>query len=222
MGLLLLLALVGALPAHATALPSHYAAEAIEARVIDAETKKPLEGVIVVAHWQLYEGTVGGRIPVGQLMVLETVTDSNGHFQFPAWGPKPRERGFLDEADPELLFFKSGHEYRRLTNPVRSKVNKDALRRSQWNGRTIPLKRFTGTLEEYARHLRSLSLSWAYTGNECEWKEMPRMVLAAHEQAMTFKKHRIVTSLYTIDNLVPYEGYPDKCGAREYFTEYRP
>lgn len=138
------------LPACAT--PSVYSAESIRAWVVDAETKQPLEGVVVVAHWQLFYSTVGGRVPGGQLMVLESITDRDGKYTFPAWGPKkvPQYKpqkgdiwiahipffvpdSYLDNRDPQLLLFKSGYEYQRLANEVSSKTNMASVRRSQWN-----------------------------------------------------------------------------------------
>ncbi len=123
--------------------PSQYAAEAIEAWVVDAETKKPLEGVIVTANWELEAGTVGGSIPVGQLMVMETVTDRNGRFYFPAWGSKPRGHGYLVDRDPQILMFKNGYESGGLQNTPSSKINKASLRRSEWHGKTIELQKPT-------------------------------------------------------------------------------
>lgn len=58
---------LAAVPACAT--PIRYSAEPIEAWVVDAETKQPLDGVVVTANWQLKEGTFGGSVQVGQLMV---------------------------------------------------------------------------------------------------------------------------------------------------------
>lgn len=158
--------------AHAVGLPSRYSAEAIEAWVIDAETKKPLEGVIVVAHWQLFYSTVGGRVPAGQLEIMETVTDNNGRFYFPAWGPKkvPKYKpqkgdiwiayipflapdGYLDDSDPALLLFKPGYEYAGLQNPTRSHTDHSPVRRSVWNGKTIQMTKFMGTPEEWFKML---------------------------------------------------------------------
>ncbi|NIR44012.1 MAG: hypothetical protein GWN83_08465, partial [Gemmatimonadetes bacterium] len=53
--------------------PITYSAEEIEARVVDAGTKEPLEGVIVTANWQLVGGWEG-HTPKGQMKVMETVT----------------------------------------------------------------------------------------------------------------------------------------------------
>lgn len=207
----------------ACAMPLTYTVEPLKARIIDAETRQPLEGVIVVAHWQLERGTMGGNVEAGQLAIMEVVTDQHGQLSFPGFGPKVVWNRFLVDKDPELLIFKSGYYYLALSNTYSSAIElrTHAIRRSEWDGKTIELKPFKGTLEEYGRHLRSLPLSWAYTGKECEWKRMPRMVLAAHEQTMRFKRAGIVSGLRTINALIPSEGSTDECGAREYFKEFR-
>src|SRR5690348_13390482 len=67
-----------------TTSATYYSAEPITAWVVDAETKQPLAGVNVVAHWQLEGGLEGGN-NIGQMMVMEAVTDTAGKFSFPAW-----------------------------------------------------------------------------------------------------------------------------------------
>lgn len=224
--------------AHAVGLPSRYSAEAIEAWVIDAETKKPLEGVIVVAHWQLFYSTVGGRVPAGQLEIMETVTDNNGRFYFPAWGPKkvPKYKpqkgdiwiayipflapdGYLDDSDPALLLFKPGYEYVRLQNPTRSHIDHSPVRRSVWNGKTITLKPFEGTAQDYVRHLSFLMGDLRFIEDDCQWKKTPKMLLALQKQADTFKALGIVTAIYSIDYLPTNEK---ECGSvKEYFRRYQ-
>ena len=93
---------------------NRYSAEPIEGWVIDADTKKPIEGVIVVANWQLHKSTVGGKIPAAHLNILETLTDNNGLFYFEGWESKTAQWGFFIDRDPELLFYKKGYEYRSL------------------------------------------------------------------------------------------------------------
>lgn len=56
MGLLLLLAMV--LPSCVFAPPLYWG-EVIHARVIDADTGEPVEGVVVIADWKLYGGGIG-------------------------------------------------------------------------------------------------------------------------------------------------------------------
>lgn len=206
----------------ATGIPSHYSAEAISTKVIDAETKQPLEGVVVVAHWQLYYSSVGGRVQAGQLEVMETVTGPDGVFAFPAWGPKkvpryqPKEGdvwlahvpgfapdAYLDSSDPELILFKSGYTYRRLQNPLLSTVDHSPVRRSMWNGRTIELKPFKGALEQWAGHLSFLhtSIRSILSDDQCEWKKIPRMVVAIDKQEKLFRAKGIYSPLYSVDDL---------------------
>ena len=127
----------------------YYMADPIEAKVIDAETKQPLEGVIVVAHWELVYGSPGGDSPAGQLMVMEAVTGKDGTFRFPGWGPKLAISSHLsDYRDPELVLFKSGYQSRTLTNELTGE-NKGARRRSDWNGKVIGINKFIGTRKEW-------------------------------------------------------------------------
>ena len=59
----------------------------VTARVVDAETGQPVEGVMVVANCPMRGGH---GTPAGQAMVMEAVTDKDGVFHFPWWGPSFR------------------------------------------------------------------------------------------------------------------------------------
>lgn len=216
--ILLMAVLLTALPACAAPYPSHYSAEAIEAKVIDADTKKPIDGVIVTANWQLLGG-MEGSLPLAQMQVMETQTGPDGVFRFPAWGPLKRPQGYLREDDPHLLLFKPGYEYQRLANEVRSKINHDAVRRSIWNGRTIEMKRFRGTLKEYAEHLSLLKtrLGFAYNSDNCEWKQVPRMLAAQHKEMLRLDEKQIFNTLQSVERVSGQK----KCGsAQEFFRSY--
>lgn len=63
-----------------------FTAEAINGEVVDEETGQPLAGVIIVAKWTVDESLVGRNNDL--LNVLETVTDKDGNYNFPTWGPK--------------------------------------------------------------------------------------------------------------------------------------
>ena len=219
-----LLVISSLLPLAACANTLTYSAEPITAQVIDADTQQPIKGVVVTANWQLEEGTFGGNVPAGQLMVMESVTDNEGKFSFPAWGPKRAPKGHLVADDPQLLLFKSGYEYRRLNNPYSSdrELRLRPVRRSVWNGRVIMLKPFGGSPDAYAKHLSFMPLSWAYNGDDCEWKKIPQLVAAVNKQAIAFQRQGIMSDLYTFGSLIPLPGYSDKCGAREYFKERNP
>jgi hypothetical protein len=221
-------------PAHA-GFTFYYSADPIEAQVIDAETKQPLPGVIVVAHWELNYSTLGGNTRAGQLKVMETVTDKNGTFHFPAWGPKIAIVSFLsDDQDPELLLFKSGYEYRRLYNALTGE-DKGAKRKSDWNGKTIAMRPFKGTTKEYLERFHNLNvdvdqlISWRPA--ECNWKKIPKILLAIDHERQRLTQEgvdpRTIESVYR--DLVTYQNdwFTKKgglgCGSpKEFFQRYKP
>jgi len=201
--------------------PNQYSAEAIEAWVVDAETKQPLSDVIVVANWGLHVGTIDGRKPGGQLVVMETVADKDGRFSFPAWGPKRRPfNTFLDNMDPGLALFKPGYEYRGMQNSVKSYVNNNQVRQSRWSGKTIELKKFDGNMKKYARNLSFLhtTMRSILIDGECDWKQIPKLIIAVDQQERIFRKNKIYSSLYSINDLTS-----NGCGSpEEFFRSYRP
>ena len=215
-----LMILISTLPLAACAMPLTYSAEPMQARVIDADTKQPLAGVIVTANWQLEKGTPGGNIQAGQLMVMEAVTDQDGKFAFPGWGPKTVWKGFLVNEDPQLLLFKPSYEHQRLYNKYNStrELRTRKVRRSDWDGKTLALKPFKGAQEEYADHLSFLhtSIRSIMADEDCEWKRIPRLSVAMHKQKAIFRKEKILSSLYSIEDL------PNKaCGSpKEFFKEH--
>lgn len=157
-----------------------YSAEPIEARVIDADTKKPLEGVIVTANWQLVEGTLGGSRSLGQLKVMEAATDMDGKFTFPAWGPIEVSKGHLVSEDPQLLLFRSGYHYHRLSNQYTSdrELRLRSVRRSDWNGKTIEMRPFSGVdIQAQYKNLLNFSkdvdsfATWHV--DPCQWTKLP-------------------------------------------------
>lgn len=222
---LLILICVAMLPACATLAghPLTYSAEPIEGWVVDAETKQPLEGVVVTANWELRGGaSPGGSTAIGQLMVLEAVTDKNGRFYFAAWGPIRQFKGELHNHDPKLVLFKSGYEYRILSNKSRfdAEAVLEPVRRSQWSGKTIEIERFKGTPREYAKRISSLMIDIRFIEDDCYWKQTPRMILELQHQRQLFESSGIVVAIYSVDYL-PTDKL--KCGSpKEYFRKYRP
>jgi hypothetical protein len=173
-----------------------YSAEAIEGWIVDAETNKPLEGVIVVAHWQL-KGGIEGTYPVRELKILETVTDQNGRYSFPAWGPKFAFSGNLKSQSPGILLFKEGYKFLMLSNDWYQ--GKDTSR-SDWNKKTVRLERFSGTLAQYAEALASLSSSlWSVgveigdqSGDYCGWRSFPRVLRALDRLEAEFRAAKVM------------------------------
>lgn len=101
------LVLVGGLALGACAATGLYSAGPFRGRVVDAETKKPLEGAAVLAVWykRVYGGPGG---PKSQFYEAhEVLTDANGEFTIPAldWV------GTMFVEGPELRIFKPGYGF---------------------------------------------------------------------------------------------------------------
>lgn len=197
---------------------NRYSAEPTEGWVIDADTKIPIEDVIVVADWQLHKSTIAGKIPAAHLNIMETLTDKYGLFYFNKWGPTFAKWGFFIDRDPALLFYKEGYEFHSVQNPLPSEIDSSKVRRSVWNGATIELKKFEGNLNDRASHLSLLHNSM-YTilyGDKCEWKKTPMLVLAIARQEKIFRENNVHNILSSLDDI---SGY--KCGsAEEYLDRY--
>lgn len=172
-----------------------YSAKPIEAWVVDAETKQPLEGVIVAAQWQLRYGWEGGG--AYPLTVMEAVTDKNGRFYFPAWGPKSIPEHLPSEArlkdwDPAMVLYKKDYTYLMLTNdrPIRSMSGHGSLTRtSEWDGKTISLAKFRGPLEAYELNVilfTSFVDSIVRDTRDCIWALAPRLIGALAEEEQRF------------------------------------
>lgn len=78
-----------------------------KAQIVDAETKEPLEGVVVVAVWWKGTASVGGWSEEYHDSV-EVATDRDGRFTIPArsfFSVNP----FVRYKGPEFLFFRPGY-----------------------------------------------------------------------------------------------------------------
>ena len=211
---ILTLGLISALAGCATT----YSYNPIEVHVIDAETKQPLEGVIVVAHWSLVQSTVGGNSPVGTLQVMETISDKDGRIYFSEWGPKSVYKGHLDRRGAQIELFKPGYETGSFQNSDMLWQGKHP-KTSQWHGKTVELKPFNGSLKERANMLKYLDVSLGnvitFTDN-CEWKRIPEMVIAMQREKYRLEQSGIDTSSIRGLNLFPHRNCES---AVEYFNK---
>lgn len=136
-------------------LPDEYTFTETHGTVIDAETKKPIEGLIVVGMWEL-EWT-GGPIYISDAIVTklihveESVTDEQGQFILPAPPPIKRPKYWaFHGGDPRILFFQPGYKIEFLSNYFwisswsgdRGGYTYSKVRKSYWNGKVIDLEPF--------------------------------------------------------------------------------
>jgi hypothetical protein len=196
--------------------PLLYSAKPIQAWVVDAETKQPLKDVNLTANWQLERGTMGGYVPVGQIMIMETVTDENGRFYFPAWGPKFAAQGIINSQDPQILLFKNGYHPGGADNSASE--NLSPMRTSDSDGKTLELKPFKGDSAQYLNELERLTLDLgSLSANKpCEWRHVPRMISAVHKAAVEIESTGVV-----VRPLQAFLTLPDpaRCGLPSSFFE---
>ncbi len=79
-------------------------------RVIDTETREPIEGAVVLAVWKMSTCTLGGGVST-YYDAKETVTDKNGEFEVPrlvSFNINPLY--YLDDLT-EITIFKPGYTY---------------------------------------------------------------------------------------------------------------
>lgn len=85
-----------------------YSKPEFRGRIIDAETKKPIESAVVVVLYMKWEFGGPGGGSTEPMDAKETLTDKNGDFYFPSYvtmiGPLSRERV------AEFIIFKPGYK----------------------------------------------------------------------------------------------------------------
>src|SRR5262249_40892648 len=157
------------------------------------------------------------------------VTDKDGRYVIPAWGPMVRPPLFhLEHHDPAIEIFLPGYYPRHLANAIRGTAySRDSVRVSLWDGREIALRKFTGepreymeedanskytvkvsgTLNEYANKLSALQtlLHWQMGSPSDEWHNFPRMVAALRHERERFATLGINPN-YQIDSVDTLHG----------------
>lgn len=204
---------------------STYSAKSISTTVTDVDSGQPLEGVIVVAHWRLRFGLEGGS--GADMKIMETVTDQQGHFFFPAWGPEPIPDGLPMEArlkgqDPEIILFKQDYSAMALANdrPLSGQAGPGfSVRTSDWDGKTIRMERFKGERRYYASMLDGILTGVSYGG--CNFKKLPRLLTAivSEEQKLRRELRGQYQGLFSLENLQALDD--PRCGSITQFLRER-
>jgi hypothetical protein len=167
----------------ACSAPLTYSAKEIHGQIVDAETNQPVEGAVVVAQWVLFHIGPGHGGHKSRIHIHETVTDKNGNYTIPAWGPKLRQpMTELHERDPQLSIFKSNYEPLELSNAVISSVRPDSLRVSEWDGKAVKLTQTRRGLEKQAFRLSSFYGGLEYGDSNKDWYNYSRMLLALYAE----------------------------------------
>ena len=83
--------------------------DAIEGRVVEEESREPIEGAIVVVRW---EGYISALVDSQRscVFVQTTTTDINGHYKFPSW-KKSNKGGPVQKIKPSITWYKTGYQW---------------------------------------------------------------------------------------------------------------
>lgn len=168
--------------------PRVYRGAPITGQVIDTETKLPMADVVVVSEWTLMGGLHIDES--GRLLIQETVTDAEGRYAFPAWGPLETTTGVIKSFAPRLHFFKEDYVFKSCENNRAMEAPLPDPLTSDCSGRVIELTRFHGTDEEYCEKYGGHSIIFL-TGmhfDDCDWEYYPRMMSEFHKLDKRFSK----------------------------------
>lgn len=119
-----------------------------EGRVIDADTGKPIEGVVILGVWYKEEPTVAGAVS-SYYDAKETVTDINGEFEISGLGLKIMS----NVAPMYVVIFKAGYEYLGLMPWISLQEDMLLSKKIKWEGEKaiIPLRKLP--MEERKKRL---------------------------------------------------------------------
>jgi hypothetical protein len=169
-----------------------YSSPEIHARVV-TPTGEPIEGAIVVANWGITSNWFNA--PLGQLALYEAVTNKNGEFRIPQWGPRHLSKGTIQGTEPTVRIFHPDFVPLVINNGFTLK-SAAAIIKFRLQDQDITLEPSNGSVVEYEAALRTLNHSLDFifldppvteTGR-CYWKVMPKMLSALQE--MTDKLQR--------------------------------
>jgi len=192
-----------------------YWSQAIEGRVVDKDSGMPIPNSIVVATWRL-RGNWGRS--AGYIAVSETLTNDQGYFKVPAWGPRLNLSldAHLRGSEPILRIFKSGYIPIVVDNlPPRSMGPGQAKKyiRFRLNGTEFEMIEFNGSLVEYNFHLQKLyrSLNLLILERACEMKTTaPFIVRELGKYGTEMVKNDIRSTLTYIESKRFYERCIDQ------------
>ena len=142
----------------------------IRARVVTPDGR-PVVGAIVVANCELRGGIHG--IPLGQLAVVEVVTDKDGEFRIAQWGPLflPSSYGGYKYATLRIFspnfvpLVANDFDHQKSLNP--EEISRESLQKG-----VLELKPFQGPLAQYDNELAYLAQSFSFfefSTDQCAW-----------------------------------------------------
>lgn len=159
-------------------LPPFYIGSSISGKVVDEDTGKPIEGLNVVADWELRTGFLESHI-AKPIYITETVTDENGYFYIDGWGPRFNKIFHsIHEEDPMLILLKDGYEIKILRGMLYGQHVFPYVS-SNLNNKTFKIKKHNFARERKSSSLLSdvrISLTSIFSEKNCHWKKITKFL----------------------------------------------
>ena len=94
-------------------VPALYIGEPLSGQVVDSLTLEPVSEVVVQIYCDVWHPTWNMGSKTVALHQARAVTDKNGRFEFPKWGPEPAFRWYqLSSDEMGTSFIKPGYKVR--------------------------------------------------------------------------------------------------------------
>jgi hypothetical protein len=194
-----------------------YSEPALIGKVIDQETKKPIEGAVIYGHYATSSGTLAGGSKFGEhVKSFEAVTDANGNFKLDAWSTDKKISGQPNGKFPLIAVWKPGYgleiqnlnsirEFQPRTTAQGSGEAKVANNVVDWSAVAFELKA-TKTEIERRDALANAGYPMLSMG-ECGWELYSNLVSSMHVETINMKRRLIPKDKRREDDM-PREAYP--------------
>ena len=190
-----LLVASGGLCATTPSLAFVYSSEAVRLRVVVEGTGAPLAGAIAVAYWEVEHPSLVTGTVYRPVAIHEAVTDAQGWVEFPAWkAEKPWKASYTSGA-PRVLLYRENYRPLLLANEVTMERDVVQPAKSRWNGKTVPMARFEGTLKQWLVELVILDANlpslWYDREDLCNFEKLPKMLAALDREDVRFEQAKM-------------------------------
>jgi hypothetical protein len=189
-----------------------YSEPALIGKIIDAETKRPIQGAFVYGHYATSQGSIGGGSKFGEHVKSFAVeTDANGQFKLGAWSTGDRKIGGQANGKfPMIAIYKPGYtlDIQNLNSISQwTAMSSNGASKSSVTERGIDWTQFpyelapTKTEKDRYAALSNAGYPMMMVG-ECGWELYSGLLMATHVEWMRWYKANLPQEFLTA------QGYP--------------
>jgi hypothetical protein len=179
---------------HSAATPAKKSAQfsepAVTGLMLDADTQKPIAGVVIFGHYATVQGSVAGGESIAQVLhTFEVETDANGSFTIPAWDSGDQAiKGEPRSRFPMIGFYKDGYAftYKNLQSlrhwvPSNKASTQDVTIKDNvydWRAKPHLMTAVSSEKERYRALIDSRD--GLVSVGECGWEKNVKFLMAQH------------------------------------------